>query len=111
MTCMHRIERTRQFGREARGRHRTILDAELASVMLVLADDGRLDAQHWDHASKGAWKDFCECHLRSDSPFIYQMPEVETLRLVRLGSRSKLGLGSSVLRSRASPRRVTTAQR
>ncbi|MDE0626469.1 MAG: hypothetical protein OXH99_08740 [Bryobacterales bacterium] len=46
---MRRIERTRQFRRdyrrEAEGRRRTILDAALASVLVALAGDDRLDAR------------------------------------------------------------------
>lgn len=98
---MRRIERTRQFrrdyGREAKGRHRTILDAALASVLVVLAGDDCLDARYRDHPLHGEWKDLRDCHLRPDSLLIYQKSDAETLRLVRLGSHSELGLRSSLL--------------
>ena len=93
---MRRIERTRQFRRdyrrEAKGRHRIILDAELASVLGALAGDDRLDARYRDHPLHGEWKDFRDCHLRPDLLLIYQKSDAETLRLVRLGSHSELGL-------------------
>ena len=63
---MRKIERTGQFRRdykrEARGQHRASLDA------------GR------------------DCHVKPDLVLIYQKPNADTLRLVRLGSHSELGL-------------------
>ena len=93
---MRRIERTRQFRRdyrrEAKGRQSTILDAALASVLVALAGDDRPDARYRDHPLHGEWKDFRDCHLRPDLLLIYQKSDAETLRLVRLGSHSELGL-------------------
>ena len=43
MTCMRKIERSSQFRRdykrEARGQHRTSLDADLVPILVALADD------------------------------------------------------------------------
>lgn len=96
---MRVIERTsrfkRDYKREARGRYRMTLDADLKAVVSALADDRALKPRHYDHALTGDWgdwKDHRDCHIRPDLVLIYQKPAVETLRLVRLGSHSELGL-------------------
>ena len=47
---MRKIERTSQFRRdykrEARGRHRTTLDADLVPILVALADDQPLEPRH-----------------------------------------------------------------
>ena len=92
---MRRIERTGQFRRdykrEARGRHRTTLDADLVPILEALADDHPLEPRHHDHALSGDWKDHRDCHVKPDLVLIYQKPDAATLRLVRLGSHSELG--------------------
>ena len=93
---MRTIERTSQFKRdykrESRGRHRTALDAELASVVEALARDQPLEPRHHDHALSGEWSDHRDCHLKPDLVLIYQKPDADTLRLVRLGAHSEIGL-------------------
>jgi mRNA interferase YafQ len=91
-----RLERTRQFKRDykrvSRGRYGRTLDARLAPILLALANDQALEVRHRDHALSGAWSDFRDCHVRPDLVMIYQKPDEATLRLVRLGSHSELGL-------------------
>ena len=93
---MRRIERTGQFRRdykrEARGQHRASLDADLVSILIALADDQPLEPRHHDHALSGDGKDHRDCHVKPDLVLIYQKPDADTLRLVRLGSHSELGL-------------------
>ena len=93
---MRKIERTTQFKRdykrESRGRHRTSLDAVLVPVLQALAGDRPLEARHHDHSLSGNWRDHRDCHVKLDLVLIYQKPDRETLRLVRLGSHSELGL-------------------
>ncbi|WLV67219.1 type II toxin-antitoxin system YafQ family toxin [Pseudomonas aeruginosa] len=48
--------------------------------------------RHRDHALTGDWKDHRDCHVKPDLVLIYQKPDADTLRLVRLGSHSELGL-------------------
>ena len=92
---MRTIERTsrfkRDYRRESRGRHRNDLDERLATIVNALADDIALDARHHDHALSGDWSDFRDCHVWPDLVLIYEKPDCQTLRLVRLGSHSELG--------------------
>ena len=57
---MRKLERTGQFRhdykREARGQHRTTLDADLVPILVALADDQSLEPRHHDHALSGDWK-------------------------------------------------------
>ena len=91
-----RLERTNQFKRDykrvARGQHGPTLDARLMSIMQALASDQPLEVPHRDHALSGTWSDFRDCHVKPDLVLIYQKPDAATLRLVRLGSHSELGL-------------------
>jgi mRNA interferase YafQ len=93
---MRTIEWTGQFKRdyrrEARGRHRTILDAALFPVIDAPANDGPLQPRLRDHELAGDWKHYWDCHIRPDLVLVYLKPDHGTLRLVRLGSHSELGL-------------------
>ena len=93
---MRKIERTsrfkRDYRREAKGRHRTSLDAALVPLLVALADDQPLEPKHHGHALSGNWKDHRDCHVKPDLVLIYLKPDTNTLRLVRLGSHSELGL-------------------
>lgn len=82
----------RDYKREAKGRHRTTLDADLSVLLQVLAHDGSLEPRYRDHALTGDWRDHRDCHIKPDLVLIYQKPDADTLRLVRLGSHSELGL-------------------
>lgn len=93
---MRTIEWTSQFKRdykrEKRGRYRLRLDAELARLVGVLADDQPLEPRFRDHQLSGEWSDYRDCHVRPDLVLIYKKPDGDTLQLVRLGSHSELGL-------------------
>jgi mRNA interferase YafQ len=93
---MRTIERTSQFKRdykrEKKGRHRLRLDAELANLIGMLADDQPLEPRFRDHQLSGEWSDHRDCHLRPDLVLIYRKPDSDTLQLVRLGSHSELSL-------------------
>ena len=82
----------RDYKREKRGRHRATLDADLAAVLSALLADIPLAPRRRDHALTGNWKDCRDCHIKPDLALIYQKPDPGTLRLVRLGSHSELGL-------------------
>ena len=91
---MRKIDPTGQFRRdykrEAKGQHRTTLDADLVLVLEALARDQPLEPRHRDHALTGEWKDHRDCHVKPDLVLIYRKPDDATLQLVRLGSHSEL---------------------
>ncbi len=82
----------RDYKREAKGLHRTTLQADLEGVLSALLADQALEARHRDHALTGEWKDHRDCHVKPDLVLIYQKPYPMLLRLVRLGSHSELAL-------------------
>lgn len=93
---MRTIERTttfkRDFKREAKGRHRDILDTELRLVILALASDEPLGPRHRDHALSNDWKAYRDCHVKPDLVLIYRLIGDDRLILARLGSHSELDL-------------------
>jgi mRNA interferase YafQ len=92
---MRTIERTTQFKRdykrESRGRHRATLEASLSAVIVPLMNGEPLAHRYRDHPLTGEWTGFRDCHVKPDLVLIYELPDEETLRLVRLGSHSELG--------------------
>ena len=82
----------RDYRREREGRHRNIVQLDLATVIRALASDQPLEARHRDHALSGPWSDCRDCHLRPDLVLIYRKPDPGALELIRLGSHSELGL-------------------
>lgn len=93
---MRRIEPTnsfkRDYKRELKGKHKTILGGEFAELLQQLADDQPLAERLRDHALTGQWSDHRDCHIKPDLVLIYRKPDAETLQLVRIGSHSELGL-------------------
>lgn len=61
-------------------------------IVDALANDQELEPRHHDHALTGQWKDHRDCHIKPDLVLIYQKQDDDTMRLVRLGSHSELGL-------------------
>ena len=82
----------RDYRREKKGQLGRSLDSLLSEILPVLQADEPLAERHRDHALTGDWKEHRDCHIRPDLVLIYQKPDAETLRLVRLGSHSELGL-------------------
>jgi mRNA interferase YafQ len=82
----------RDYKREKKGPHRATLNADLHAVLSALLADELLEPRHRDHALTGNWKDHRDCHVKPDLVLIYQKPDTDSLRLVRLGSHSALGM-------------------
>lgn len=91
---MRTIERSsafkRDYKREAKGQHRTTLDADLVPVLTALASDEPLETRHRDHELSGDWEGYRECHVKPDLLLIYRKTDADVLRLARLGSHSEL---------------------
>jgi mRNA interferase YafQ len=82
----------RDYKREKSGRHGKIMDVILMDVVELLAADTSLPRRYLDHALTGNWHDHRDCHIKPDPILIYRKPDADSLELVRLGSRSELGL-------------------
>lgn len=82
----------RDFKREKKGRYRKNLEADLFTIIELLANDQPIDIRYCDHSLSGNWKDHRDCHIKPDLVLIYQKPEQKIIRLIRLGSHSELGL-------------------
>ena len=93
---MRTIEWTGQFKRdykrECKSQYRATLDDDLFPIVNCLATNQPLEPRYRDHSLTGDWKDHRDCHIKPDLLLIYQKPDDATLRLVRLGSHSELGL-------------------
>jgi mRNA interferase YafQ len=92
---MRRIERTKTFKRDyqrviATPKHRD-LENLLPAVLTLLATDTLLPAKYVDHALRGDWTDFRDCHVKPDLVLIYRKTGNKVLQLIRLGSHSDLG--------------------
>lgn len=80
----------RDFKREKKSSHGRALENLLRDVIVQLATDTPLPAKFRDHQLTQKLKDFRECHLRPDLLLMYELSGVDALKLVRLGSHSKL---------------------
>jgi mRNA interferase YafQ len=62
----------------------------LFSVLELLLEDEMLPSRNCDHPLSGNWEGYRECHLKPDLLLIYGKPNLEIMRLARLGSHSQL---------------------
>lgn len=62
---------------------------KLLSIINHLSQGNKLDRKHSDHALKGVYKGFNECHIAPDWLLIYYI-EKDTLVLSRTGSHAEL---------------------
>lgn len=86
------IERTAQFKRDFKLAEKQGLDmAELAKVIMILANGDRLPDKYRDHELQGNYKGYRECHIEPDWLLIYKISSnILVLSLVRTGSHSRL---------------------
>jgi len=61
----------------------------LIEYLYLLSQRQALPPEAKDHALKGEWADFRECHISGDVLLIYQI-EADVIKLVRIGSHSQL---------------------
>ena len=92
---MRTIERSSAFKRDykrakATPRYGENVDLLVSTIVALLLSDRVLPANHRDHALRGDWAGYRECHIKPDLLLIYRKPDASTLRLVRLGSHSEL---------------------
>ena len=63
---------------------------ELQKVLEHLGRTGVVPAEYLPHPLKGQYKNCMECHIEDDFLLIWKDPARQEIRLVRLGSHSKL---------------------
>lgn len=63
---------------------------ELQKVLEYLGRSGTVPAEYLPHPLKGQYKNCMECHIEDDFLLIWRDPVQKEIRLVRLGSHSKL---------------------
>jgi mRNA interferase YafQ len=66
-----------------------LLDTILTPILNLLATDAVLPERLSDHALRGEWKGFRDCHVKPDLVLIYAK-SAGVLSLARLGSHSEL---------------------
>jgi mRNA interferase YafQ len=94
---MRTLERSAVFKRDykrikATPRHSKDVDSLLSAVLLRLLDDADQDLpeSNRDHALRGNWAGYRECHVKPDLLLIYRKTDQNILRLARIGSHSEL---------------------
>lgn len=91
---MRELKTTPAFRRDLKRERRANSDAEdaLKAVINSLLREDPLPRKLKDHALKGPWQDYRECHLEFDLLLIYRSDQ-EAVTLVRLGTHSRLFSG------------------
>ena len=94
---MRTIRYTKQFKRDYKrekksGHHKVTLDKDFLSIVRLLVEDKPLLRSHCDHRLEGKWKYHRDCHVKPDLILIYKKQGLKTLKLIRMGSHSQLGL-------------------
>ena len=89
---MLRFETTKKFDRDLKRIKKRNLDLSLMDeVVQTLLEEKPLDPKHNDHALKGDYAGFRECHVRPDWLLIYQVDKGNLiLTATRTGSHSDL---------------------
>ena len=84
------IVTSRAFERDLKRLRKRGFDLEpLWDVVDALRIHDPLDARHRDHALKGEWEGFRDCHVRADWLLIYSLDD-EAVYLTRTGTHSDI---------------------
>jgi mRNA interferase YafQ len=59
-------------------------------LLLLIANDNPLSAEYRDHALKGRWEGFRECHVGGDFLLIYDLRRAGCIVFVRVGTHAEL---------------------
>ncbi|MBV9430964.1 MAG: type II toxin-antitoxin system YafQ family toxin [Hyphomicrobiales bacterium] len=89
------MERTTRFKRDYKTGNESTPPGDarsrLTCVLGTLVAYSPLPEKHRDHPLSGNWSGFRDCHVKPDLILVYEKPNADTLRLVRLGSHGELG--------------------
>jgi mRNA interferase YafQ len=84
------IVTSRAFERDLKRLRKRGFDLEpLWDIVEALRLHDPLDARHRDHALKGEWEGFCDCHVRADWILIYSLDD-EAVYLTRTGTHADI---------------------
>jgi mRNA interferase YafQ len=87
------IDRSSGFKHDYRREFKTYgqaVDDLLVEVLALLLADLNLPGKYQDHKLTGEWEGSRECHVKPNLLLIYEKPDEDTLKLVRLGSHAEL---------------------
>lgn len=88
---MRRIGQKSSFKKDLKRCHKRKKDiSKLKTVVDLLAKDLQLDESYRDHALKGNWIGYRDCHIEPDWVLIYKKLGNDKLELIRTGSHSDL---------------------
>lgn len=89
---MREIIYTKAFKKDFKRLRKQFDDIEdvLGDAVDLLSTDSALPVRMVDHALKGDYKGFRDCHLKPDIVLIYRKVEKDILELARMGSHSNL---------------------
>jgi mRNA interferase YafQ len=89
---MLKISYTNQFLKDLElMKRRNLPKSELDEIVKLLSEEKPLLPKHKDHALKGNYVGFRECHIRPDWLLVYKKnKQILTLVLVRTGTHSDL---------------------
>jgi mRNA interferase YafQ len=59
-------------------------------MLLLIADNGPLPPEYFDHGLTGDWKGFRECHVGGDFLLIYDVREDGSIIFTRAGTHADL---------------------
>jgi mRNA interferase YafQ len=68
--------------RERKGQHKATVDAELETLVELIAADSVLPQAYGDHSLSGEWRDHRDAHVRPDLVLIYRKVGDTNLELV-----------------------------
>lgn len=80
---------TKPFLRDAKKQYATLVTPRWAEVLLCLHKSEPLPEKFQDHALKGDWHGFRDCHVKPDLVLIYKVSD-DVVVLHRLGTHSAL---------------------
>ncbi|MDR1241995.1 MAG: type II toxin-antitoxin system YafQ family toxin [Deltaproteobacteria bacterium] len=93
-TIERKIDWTSAFKRDFKREKKMDRQLEniLDPILTGLVNDNPIPDKYADHPMTGTWKDCRDCHVKPDLVLLYQKPDNDALRLVRLGSHAELGI-------------------
>ncbi len=78
-----------QFKKDLKKHYLEVVSVSWIEVLSFLIEDKDLPKKYCDHALKGDFKGYRDCHIKPDLVLIYQKSD-NNLSLIRLGTHSDL---------------------